>query len=164
MVKLVHFILLITDESKQRKKTVILLCLKDLTVPCPSCTYNAASVPGSLQFWLPYLLFPSSWCEHKPPKQETITLQLYLAASNFDCLTFFSHQVGVNTSHRSKKLSTSTASATCHSRFVNNAIFPSIYNVLSISSIMQIEVCHWIQVCNYFLLPPLYQHKIANID
>ena len=85
---------------------------------------------------------PPSWCEHKPPKQETITLQLYLAASNFDCLTFFSHQVGVNTSHRSKKLSTSTASATCHSRFVNNAIFPSIYNVLSISSIMQIEVCH----------------------
>jgi len=74
MVKLVHFILLITDESKQRKKTVILLCLKDLTVPCPSCTYNAAAVPGSLQFWLPYLLFPSSWCEHKPPKQETINL------------------------------------------------------------------------------------------
>ena len=49
-------------ESKQRKKTVILLCLKDLTVPCPSCTYNAAAVPGSLQFWLPCLLFPSSWC------------------------------------------------------------------------------------------------------
>ena len=61
-------------ESKQRKKTVILLCLKDLTVPCPSRTYNAAAVLGSLQFWLPYLLFPSSWCEHKPPKQETINL------------------------------------------------------------------------------------------
>ena len=99
-----------------------------------------------------------------PAPPASTTLQLYLAASNFDCPTFFSHQVGVNTSHRSKKLSTSTASATCHSRFVNNAIFPSIYNVLSISSIMQPEVCHWIQVCNYFLLPPLYQHKIANID
>ena len=36
--------------------------------------YNSAAVPGSLQFWLPYLLFPSSWCGHKPPKQETINL------------------------------------------------------------------------------------------
>jgi len=55
-----------------------------------------------------------TWLCPAPPAPTT--LQLYLAASNFDCPTFFSHQVGVNTSHRSKKLSTSTASATCHSR------------------------------------------------
>jgi len=57
-----------------------------------------------------------TWLCPAPPAPTT--LQLYLAASNFDCPTFFSHQVGVNTSHRSKKLSTSTASATCHSRIL----------------------------------------------
>jgi len=39
----------VNAESKQGKKAAILLYLKDLTVPYPSCTYNTAAVPGSLQ-------------------------------------------------------------------------------------------------------------------
>ncbi|XP_039802220.1 uncharacterized protein LOC120666448 [Panicum virgatum] len=38
------------NQSKEKKKTAILLYLKDLMVSCPSCAYNTRPVPGGLQF------------------------------------------------------------------------------------------------------------------
>ena len=56
---LTHLLVNLCRIKARKKKTAILLYLKDLMVPCPSCAYNTRPVPGGLQFWLPCLLFPS---------------------------------------------------------------------------------------------------------
>ena len=56
---LTHLLVNLCRIKARKKKTAILLYLKDLMVSCPSCAYNTRPVPGGLQFWLPCLLFPS---------------------------------------------------------------------------------------------------------
>ena len=47
---LTHLLVNLCRIKARKKKTAILLYLKDLMVSCPSCTYNTRPVPGGLQF------------------------------------------------------------------------------------------------------------------